>query len=185
MNERSLPRRLLFHLSRPLCINCRTPLSVSDFAFCPGCSAEFKEKLNKDCSYCMKNLRECSCAPEFLRSHFVKKLYKSFRYIGNESDGLSASLIYGLKMRPRSDAFDLALDLMLNSLKNSGEDFSGFTVTNVPRRKGAIVEYGFDHSARLAKKIAKAIGAKYAPLLTSRAKREQKQLSRVDRKSVV
>ena len=181
MEERSLLRKALFYLSRPTCVCCKEPLDVSDFAFCPECSVEFKERLNNNCSFCTKDLRECDCAPEFLRAHFIKKLYKSIRYIGTDADRVSAALIYSLKRRSRSDVLHLAAELMLESLSRSGEDFSKWTFTNVPRRGMAVTEYGFDHAAYLAKTLAKKLGADYKPLLRSRSKREQKQLSREER----
>ena len=181
MVERSHFRKVLFYLSRPTCICCKEPLNISDFAFCPECSTEFKERLNNNCSFCTRDLRECDCAPEFLRAHFVKKLYKSIRYIGTDADNVSASLIYSLKRRSRMDVLHYTPELILESIKISCADFSNWIFTNVPRRRKAVAEYGFDHSAYLAKTRAKRLGGNYKPLLKSRSKREQKQLTREER----
>ena len=157
------------------------PLSINDYAFCPECYAEFEKNLTRNCSFCAKELSSCDCPTEFLSAHFVGKLYKSFRYSFTNEDKTVPSLIYTLKRRSRWDVTEFALDLLEKSLKSSGEDFSDFIFTYVPRRKNAVLKYGVDQSANLAKGIAKRLGAKYMPILYSKAKKEQKQLTREER----
>lgn len=66
----------------------------------------------------------------------------------------------------------------------SGENLpADLVITNVPRRKGAILEYGIDHSAALAKEVAKGLGVEYIPILSSNSKRAQKSLRGIDRLS--
>ena len=66
----------------------------------------------------------------------------------------------------------------------SGENLpADLVITNVPRRKAAILEYGIDHSAALAKEVAKGLGVEYIPILSSNSKQAQKSLRGIDRLS--
>ena len=181
IKERRGVRRLLYYLSTPKCICCKEPLPVDRFAFCRECSLEFGENLKRNCSVCGKSLIECNCSSEFLSAHFVGELYKCFRYIGSNRNRASSSLIYHLKHRSRYDAVEFAAELLIKAFKPKDHTAKEFIFTNVPRRRGAIIQYGIDHSRLLAKALAKKLGAKYMPLLRSRARGEQKHLSRVER----
>ena len=181
MEGRSLFRRILFYLSSPKCLRCKEPLSVAELSFCPKCNTEFLNNLTRNCSYCSNLLSECDCAPDFLKAHFVTKLYKLFRYTGKTEDQTGAALIYTLKNRARHDAVKFTSDIIVNSLNKREEDFSEFVFTNIPRRRKAILEYGVDQSEIIAKTVAKRLGASYLRILKSKSKKEQKHLSRDER----
>ena len=184
MKYRSGFRKLLFYLSSPSCVCCHEGLSVDDIAFCSKCSIIFKEKLTRNCSICAKVLSECECSTSYLRDCGVNSLCKTFRYLNNRDDSVEASLIYALKRRPRWDTAELATDLLYNAVKNRlGElkERSSIVITNVPRRRESVIKYGVDHSALMAKELAKRLGIRFIPLLSSNAKREQKQLTREER----
>ena len=78
------------------------------------------------------------------------------------------------------DVLLLCADELTHALSNANIT-SDVILTNVPRRRHAIVKYGIDHSAELAKAVAERIGAKYMPILSSRAKIPQKNLDGVER----
>ena len=181
MNIKELMDRVLFTLSVPKCVCCGEKLDYSDHALCKKCVIELKEFSTRNCPCCSKVLSECSCSNELLRSHFVPRVIKCYRYFGGEKTPAN-SIIYSLKQDNREDVLDFCSDLLLDSLNNSVDNLSECIFTNVPRRESAIIEYGIDHSAMLAKRIARKCGAEYIRLLESRAKKAQKSLDVLQRR---
>lgn len=181
MNISEIKDRVLFTLSVPKCICCGERLDYGQKAFCLKCSLEFEEYKTRNCSKCAKVLQSCCCSNEYLRGHFVSKTLKCFRYMVREDSNASNSLIFSLKKDNRADVLDACADEMEKSIRNSIKDPENYIITNVPRRRSAIVEYGIDHSALLAKEVAKRVGAKYVCLLKSNAKKAQKSLERSER----
>ena len=86
-------------------------------------------------------------------------------------------LIYSLKQDNRQDVIDfLADEISVSINKCIDKDLSTYVVTNVPRRKGAIVEFGYDHAERLAKAVADKLNIEYVQLLKSKSKKPQKSV---------
>ena len=181
MKIKEIMDRVLFALSVPKCVCCRTRLEYGDKALCPKCSAEFEEFKSRGCARCARLLHQCDCSNEFLEAHFVKRVIKCFRYLDREEATPGNSLIYSLKRDNREDVLDRCAEELASAIRNSIQDPVSYLFTNVPRRRAAIVEYGIDHSALLAKAVAKKLGAQYMPLLRSNAKKPQKSLERTDR----
>jgi predicted amidophosphoribosyltransferase len=75
----------------------------------------------------------------------------------------------------------VAADLLEKSIRNSVLNPEKYIFTNVPRRRKAILEYGIDHSALLARELAKRFGARYVKILRSNAKAPQKSLETNER----
>ena len=117
---------------------------------------------------------QCDCSTPFLKKHYMHKLIKVFRYVPEESNPANM-LIYKLKRQNRSDVSDFLSEQLLRSIKLSIKSFDGIIITNVPRRRSSIKKYGMDHSAILAKKLAKALGCEYRAILYSKAKKAQKK----------
>ena len=181
MNICELKDRVLFALSVPKCVCCGERLSYGEKALCPKCSAEFEEIKTRNCSKCAKILSECSCSTRDLEAHFIKNITKSFRYNPRKENLSANSLIYSLKRDNRSDVLKKCTDEMCAAILNTHNITEDFVITNVPRRRRAIVRYGIDHSELLAKSVAKRLGVKYIRTLKSRAKSEQKLLTREER----
>lgn len=176
MSEKTLSDKLFFLLSVPKCVCCKERLSISDIAFCPKCSHDFEEIKTRSCSRCSKKLSECSCTNEYLSAHYVKSLVKVFRYKQSEENRASCSLIYSLKHNNRNDISKRCATELAAAICNSVKSPETCIIVNVPRRRLSILKYGMDHSAILAKKISKLLGATYTAPLASRSKREQKTL---------
>ena len=168
-------------LSVPKCVSCNEKLTFKEKALCRKCSEIFEEVKNRNCSRCSKLLSECVCVSRSLATHFVKGVVKCFRYNVREENHPANALIYSLKRDNRDDVLEKCTYELCRALKNNLDLDSNFIITNVPRRKRAIVEYGIDHSALLAKSIAKRLDLRYVPLLKSNTKNEQKSLSSEDR----
>lgn len=181
MNICELKDRVLFALSVPKCVRCKERLVYGEKAFCRDCSAEFDEFNTRNCAKCSKILSECSCSTPYLESHFVKRVIKCYRYINGGELSPGNALIFSLKRDDREDVLTVAADLLEKSIRNSVLDPEKYIFTNVPRRKKAILEYGIDHSALLARELAKRFGARYVLILRSNAKAPQKSLETNDR----
>ena len=176
MNIHEFMDRALFALSVPKCTCCKSRLSYGENGLCPRCSAVFDEFKNRNCSRCAKKLNTCSCSNDFLSGHYVSRVIKCFRYLSREESLPGNSLIYSLKRDNRIDVLNRCRDEICLAICNSVADPENYIFTNVPRRKKAIVEYGIDHSALLARAVAKELGGEYKSLLGSRARLPQKSL---------
>ncbi len=182
MKPSDFAKRLLHLASVPKCVACRERLEFPRFVFCPECSLEYEENKKRDCGICGKPIYECYCASEYLKAHFVKRLFKVFRYKHRDENRASSSLIYSLKRDNRKDVLDFSSEELSRAISQC--DLRGEVIfTNVPRRRAAIIKYGIDHSALLAREIAKRLGKTYLSLLASRSKREQKSLRGEERLS--
>ena len=176
MGFRAALDRALFLLSVPKCVYCKERLEYSDLAFCRKCSAEFEKFKNRSCSLCARELHKCDCSMPRLERHGINRIFKVFRYIPREENRLPNSLIFALKQANRRDVVRRSADELMTAIGASETDFSGYTVTSIPRRRAAINKYGYDHSAALARELARRLGATYSPLLVSKARRAQKGL---------
>lgn len=181
MNLRSGIDYVLYLLSVPKCVGCGEKLDFKENALCQKCLATYEEIKTRNCSKCSKVLCECSCTTSFLSSHFVKGVFKCFRYDVRTENLPANALIYSLKRDNRDDVLNKCAEELCNAIGHSISVDDTFIITNVPRRRKAVVLYGIDHSALLAKAVAKRFGVDYLPLLKSNAKREQKTLTLEER----
>ena len=168
--------RILFYVSVPTCVCCKERLDISESALCNKC-IEKREKMKfRTCSRCNKKLDKCICSNEYLESHYVRRLVKSFRYIQREDMLPLNAPIYSLKRHHRKDVIEFCASEMVESINNAFPKANQYIITNVPRSNKSIVKYGYDHAELLAKEVAKRIGAKYEKILKSNIKTEQKKL---------
>ena len=181
MNIKNIMDRVLFALSVPKCVCCKTRLDYGENALCLKCSAEFEQFKTRNCSRCARKLNMCSCSNDFLEAHYIKRTIKCFRYLNRNDATPGNALIYSLKRDNRSDVLKRCADELEYAIKNSISDPGGYIFTNVPRRKSAIIEHGIDHSELLARELAKRFDAEYISLLKSNAKKPQKSLETADR----
>lgn len=181
MNIKEFGRAVLFYISVPKCVGCREKLSINEAAICNNCLEQYEDVKRRNCSVCGKMLYECECANDYLERHYVKKLFKVFRYV--RIDPLpSNNLIYSLKRDNRKDVLNFLADELFKSLSNEYKVGDNIIFTNVPRRKSAVVKYGMDHSALLAKALAKRFSAEYYQPFISKTLKAQKKLMADERK---
>ncbi len=171
-------------MSVPTCVCCKERLNYEDRCLCPSCYIKYIDHKQLNCSRCAKVLEECSCTATYLNNHYVKRLAKVFRYKPSKDDLPSNFLIYSLKQDNRRDVFELLTEELVSAIRRmidtSGKE-DGFIVTNVPRRRAAISEFGYDHAEELAKRVGKALGIEYIKTLTSKAKQPQKATRGIER----
>jgi predicted amidophosphoribosyltransferase len=170
-----------YYISVPKCTSCREPLDKSGLPLCRECHKAYVRTLDRQCSLCGKRLYLCSCAGEFLKSHGIRGHIKLFRYDNREENKAANSLIYSAKSSPRLDNIDFLAREICLAIKANLNLAEGSVITNIPRRPTAIRKYGFDHAERLARALAEKLCVEYIPLLYSKAKKQQKKLSREKR----
>ena len=183
MKVRDLIKRAIYYISVPKCVLCKERLDYDDKGLCKKCMTEYLKHKQRNCPHCSNILAECSCSYKDLEAHGIKKFVKLFRYSKAEESLPSNYLIYSLKQDNRSDVLEfLSLELataIKHSFDLSKEDF---VVTSVPRRKNAIVNFGYDHAKELAKAVSKLLGVEYLELLKSESKKAQKSVYGEERK---
>ena len=165
---------LLFYLSVPKCVACGEKLDKNERALCSSCIKEYENHKQRQCSSCFRILSHCSCPNEHLDAHFVHKLVKVYRYVAR-GDNVSNKLIYSIKNDNRKDVFDFLSDELASAIRNSISLDDGYIVTSVPRSKGAIVRFGYDHAALLAKMVAQKLQLRSVRILRSKSNKQQKK----------
>lgn len=181
MKLKEFLRLALFYIGVPKCPSCGERLDSDDRALCKACFDEYLNFAEHDCSVCGELLERCTCTNKHLASHSVKALFKVVRYRPGNDVLPSNKLIYALKRAHRADVVEFISSEIAESLKNADFNPSECIFTNVPRRRAAVRQYGYDHSALLAKSLAEHFGAEYRTLLVSRATRAQKKLYGTER----
>ena len=177
MNIKNLFNKALFYVSVPKCVCCSEKLEYSDRGLCKGCRDVYESHKLRNCPRCSKKLSECFCSYDFLEAHSIKNLIKIFRYSKTAESMPSNYLIYSLKQDNRRDVLSFLADEMSDALKLQLTDDPGkYVITSVPRRRKAIVNYGYDHAAALAGAVAKRLGIEYVGILKSKSSEPQKSV---------
>lgn len=173
---KELFKRALFYISVPKCVFCEEPLDYTDRCFCPSCRAKYEEwKREIDCSRCANILSKCTCSKKLLMDNSINTVFKLYKYRSFQPDSPGKRIIYSLKEDHRADVFEFLADELANAISNSLKaDREKLIITNVPRRPKAISNFGYDHAAELAKRVAKRLGVRYVSFLKSKAKKAQK-----------
>ena len=166
-------KKMLFYISVPKCVFCGERLEIRERVLCKDCMRQYFDNKSRNCPTCSKMLGECSCTNEYLDAHYVHKLIKVYRYQAGE-DLPTNTLLYKLKRDYRNDVFDFLSDELSKSIAFSCTVDENTVITNVPRRRSAKNQYGYDHAKVLAKAVAKKMSAEYCELLVSKTKSAQK-----------
>ncbi len=183
MKFKDLVEKALYYISVPKCVYCNDKLDYDDRGLCKTCISAYNEHKKRNCSRCSNILSECTCSNYFLTAHGVKKVIKLFRYSKTEQSMPSNYLIYSLKQDNRRDVISFLSDELSDaiSLNLDMADKSQYILTNVPRRKKSVAEYGFDHASQLAKAISQKTNIKYEQFLISKSRKAQKSVHGRDR----
>ena len=177
MNIKKLFSKALFYVSVPKCVCCKEKLEYEDRGLCKRCREVYESHKLRNCPRCSRKLSECFCTYDFLEDHSIKNLIKIFRYSKTDQSMPSNYLIYSLKQDNRRDVLSFLADEMSDALKlQLADDFSKYVITSVPRRRKAIVSYGYDHAAALADAVAKRLGIEYVEILKSKSSEPQKSV---------
>lgn len=174
-----------FLLSAPACVYCGERLSHPYSPICPSCHEKYEEIKTENCSRCSRILHKCSCTNKYLSTHFIKKHFKVFRYQNREENAVANTLIYYLKRMNCADVRDFFINELVGILSDFVAENGDVVFTNIPRRRAAVLEFGYDHALELAKGVARHFGRPYVNLLKSRTKKPQKLLHGKDRETNV
>jgi len=155
------------------CLSCGV---LCESALCDECAKKLLCESLCECPDCGKRLSVCECVPQILKDAGAASLKCVFFY-DKHSDDISRHVLLKLKTENNSAGFEMFASIMSAALG----DKSGWIVTNVPRRKSAVLVYGFDQAEQLAREIARKLGCKYRKLLVNTGNTEQKQLNMVQR----
>lgn len=177
MKFKELYNIAIFYLSVPKCVCCKEKLDYEDRGLCKKCMDIYESHKLRNCPRCSHKLSECFCTYDDLESHGIKNLVKLFRYSKTDESMPSNYLIYSLKQDNRKDVISFLADEMSDAIAHHiGKHPSGYVITSVPRRKMAIVNFGYDHAKTLAKEVAKRIGVEYVEILKSKSTEPQKSV---------
>ena len=174
-------KKAFFYLGVPKCVSCKERLLLEDTAFCKLCITKYREDLGRECPVCLKQTRKCRCANKHMQAHFIKSHLKLYRYHSDECATVLDSAIYAMKNTARDDVFDFLADELSLLVRDSDLKLDDAVITNIPRRKSAVLRYGDDHARLLAERVASRLGITYIQLFASSAKRAQKSLNREER----
>ena len=158
----------------PRCVSCGELLQPQENGICGSCRLTYENGKLQNCSVCFQRISRCTCVPHRLETHYMHRLVKVTRYTPDQETMPSSALIFALKDDYRQDVFDFIADEMVEAISVSVKDPSECLFTNVPRRRAAVLENGYDHAGILAQELAKRLGGTYMSLLRSRAKHQQK-----------
>lgn len=177
MKIKEFINRAIYYVSVPKCVLCKEKLDYGERGLCKKCMSAYESHKKRNCPKCSKILSKCFCTYDCLESHGIKNLVKVFRYSKTEQSLPSNYLIYSMKQDNRKDVIDFLADEMSDAIASCiSADLSTYVITNVPRRKGAIVEFGYDHAERLAKAVSHKMNIEYVELLKSKSKKPQKSV---------
>lgn len=181
MKVKEIIKRILYYVSVPKCVLCKEKLDYEDRGLCKTCKSVYEEHKMRNCPHCSMVLSECNCTYEVLESHGIKNLVKLFRYSKTEQSQPSNYLIYSLKQDNRSDVISFLADELSEALRRIIDPKIEYVITNVPRRRKAKVNFGYDHARVLAREVSKRLGVEYVELLRSMAKKSQKSVYGAER----
>lgn len=156
--------------------------------FCESCMLAWRASLTVGCEECFSPSVECRCMPRQLQKAGALCLRRLFFYESEGAHTPQMSLIYWLKRRKSRRMTAFAADNLLSLVRSELDDVGlsdvpqEFIVSHVPRGKRAVTEYGFDHSALVARALAERLGVEYRTLLCSGfGAKAQKTLTRKER----
>jgi ComF family protein len=181
MKFREFLDKAFFYLSVPKCVCCKERLSIKETALSDACLSVAEESIARECPVCLKPTPSCLCQNKYLESHFLKGHIKLYKYGAGDNSKPLDSLVYAIKRGERKDLFDFLATRLADAVRSHGISLVNACITNVPRRRSAILRFGLDHAKVLAERVAERLGIEYMPLLKSTAKRAQKLLSGEER----
>ena len=149
---------------------------------CPECLEKYKKEREKGCIYCGLPATECVCSTRELKhcKPFDKSLHSYVFY--DREHKVFQNLLYRLKKdtdrsAEKFFARELSVEIMKLALTNR-QHLAEWYVTYPSRSKNAVLDYGFDQSEGLAKRISEYTGMTFERVFerSKDAKTPQKDL---------
>ncbi len=174
------------------CVACRQIHSYKNYedTFCPECRLAYNVAKTESCEKCGAAAFECSCQPTLLAKSGSLCLSKLFFYHKDKQNEAQNKLIYHLKHNNTQIIAAFAAkelwSVLQREMSNLGADgnLNECVIVNMPRKRSAVIKYGYDQSAEICKELSKVSGIEYRPVLRRRlGGKEQKKLDGKERKS--
>ncbi len=187
----SIVKNLIFV---PKCVSCGERLSpipekgnmtYNKIVFCKKCGDKWEEARAEICPKCSNLAEYCRCIPSF----FIERQpnVPAICFYHPEENDVQSKTVLSMKHHNNGELFDFtAIELYpkiaktLDKMGISGEDCI-FTWT--PRKTSSVSKYGFDQGKELSRRIATLFGSRAYPLFLRFGGKEQKKLSKTDRKA--
>ena len=173
------------------CAACRTILDQAHFynALCPRCAESFGRAKIESCPECLRSAVECSCQPKMLIDGGSLCLRRLYFYSSDRENEPQNRLLYNLKRRTnaRTEEFVarelyalVCQELDTLGIENVNDEVA---IVNLPRGRRAVIEKGFDQSARICQALSRISSIPYLPAVKRRfGGKEQKKLNATERK---
>lgn len=159
-------------------------MTYGKICLCSVCQAKWEMAKAQMCHKCGYISEKCTCTPKFLTKGQTRVPSLCF-YHPNSGDTQS-KIIITMKRRYQIELFEfMAIELYprLKKLLDEAQiSEKNIVFTWVPRSRIAEAECGFDQGKMLAKAVARLFGAKAYPIFLRTGGKEQKKLSRAERK---
>ena len=180
-------RSMIFPRKCPLC--GRNAPEGEEAHLCQECARYLSAELEIRCPVCRCRATECRCTPKPLRKAMSTVGDRKFIAVGfyqpKSKSALLNRLIYTVKnstddTAARVLARMLSKEILKHFLKN-GEEVREWIITYPPRRRRNKRKTGVDQAKRIARFVAKDLGAEFEAVFTRKREAEQKRLSKEDR----
>ena len=192
MKNKGFGRRVLDLLFPPRCQGCGKLIDRDD-GLCSACLAKYGAEQRDRCPVCGRIARECSCGAAAISSSFLgNRRYAALTFY-NEYDAdferITEKLIYRLKRKNSFSTTDFfaretAAEIM-RLMHLSEERPEDWILTWPPRTPRAGLEYGFDQSEAVVRRISYYTGIPWKKMLVRTGGLEQKGLGADEREENV
>ena len=168
------------------CVLCKEPISYDlELPFCADCHEKWESFTKTTCHKCGYRHTECTCVPSLARDISKNGIGWCYFYDSN-SKFAPNNLVFRLKREYNRDIVEfIASEISKRATKLAamrGFNYKNYVVTYAPRRKNGRYRYGIDQSKMIAKEVAKNLGIEMESCLYNVGSREQKRLTKRERK---
>ena len=155
------------------CVACGRLLEYdSEHSLCDECLNDWIGSKQEKCVVCNKEQTKCRCGFYQLNHDSVRHLAL---YRAAEVDSVTNRLVYALKKSNNVKVFDFVAREMVENIVFKSLD--GTICVGAPRSVSAIRKNGYDHSKKLARKVAELTNTEYVDALVHKGRAsEQKQI---------
>lgn len=190
MKSKGFGKKALDLLFPPRCQGCGKLIDRDD-GLCGACLAKYGDEQRESCPVCGRTARECSCGAAALGSSFIgNRRYCALTFYNEynaDSERITEKLIFRLKRKNSSSLTDFfareAAAEIMRLMQLSEERPEEWIITWPPRTPRAVLEYGYDQSEAVARRISYYTGIPWKKMLVRTGGREQKGLGAEEREA--
>lgn len=167
------------------CIICNEPISHRQKEpLCEDCAEYLEELLETKCKRCAYDREYCLCLPPLIKQIYHGVAVWAVFYNADTNNPIN-NIVYQIKQNGYYDAIDFCTDYIMKSLisvcKIHNINYSEYEITYPPRKKEGVIEYGFDHTERIARSLGKKLGLKVVNTIKNKGTESQKELEKQQR----